>query len=159
MLPLQEAPVPSLIKELRSYMLHGIAEKNRRRKGCHGGSLGTPRKKTWQVWPQTPKDGTSAGGGGRVRHGWAIKPSTQYTIKLIDGKVRYSTDMGANFCHVHRMKLDTSIMSCIPSGTPMWNADISSFIHKTIVINMDVVGLSSFMTVHWPETNNDSYHE
>ena len=46
-------------------------------------------------------------------------PSTQYTIKLIDGEVWYSTDTGACFCHVHRVKPDVSKMSCIPSGTPM----------------------------------------
>ena len=61
--------------------------------------------------------------------------------------------MGASFCRGHGMKPDVSKMSYIPSGTPKWNADISSFIHKAIVVNMDVVELNSFVTVHRPENN------
>ena len=65
------------------------------------------RRAWWDTVPEVKKSQT-----------W-LSDSTQYTIKLIEGEVWYSTDMGASFCHGHRVQPDVSKMSCIPSGTPM----------------------------------------
>ena len=49
--------------------------------------------------------------------------------------------MGANFCHVSRIRPDDRGMPCVTS----------SFIVRAIVMNIDATGLNSFITVHWPE--------
>ena len=59
--------------------------------------------------------------------------------------------MGANFCHVSRIRPDDSGMPCVTSGTQKWNGAIPSFIVRAIVISIDATGLNNFITVHWPE--------
>lgn len=59
--------------------------------------------------------------------------------------------MGANFCHVSRIRPDDRGMPCVTSGTQKWNGAIPSFIVRAIVMNIDATGLNSFITVHWPE--------
>lgn len=59
--------------------------------------------------------------------------------------------MGANFCHVSRIRPDDRGMPCVTSGTQKWNGAIPSFMVRAIVMNIDATGLNSFITVHWPE--------
>ena len=59
--------------------------------------------------------------------------------------------MGANFCHVSRIRPDDRGMPCVTSGTQKWNGAIPNFIVRAIVMNIDATGLNSFITVHWPE--------
>lgn len=59
--------------------------------------------------------------------------------------------MGANFCHVSRIRPDDRGIPCVTSGTQKWNGAIPSFMVRAIVMSMDAIGLNSFITVHWPE--------
>lgn len=38
-------------------------------------------------------------------------------FRLIDGRVWYSTDMGASFCHVNKIRPEDRGMPCVTSGT------------------------------------------
>lgn len=50
--------------------------------------------------------------------------------------------MGANFCHVSRIRPDDRGMPCVTSGTQKWNGAIPSFIVRAIVMNIDATGLN-----------------
>ena len=60
-------------------------------------------------------------------------------------------DMGASFCQVSKIRPDDKEMPCATFGTQKWNGAIPSFMVRAIVMSMDAVGLSNFITVHWPE--------
>ena len=59
--------------------------------------------------------------------------------------------MGANFCHVSRIRPDDNGMPCVTSGTQKWNGAIPNFMARAIVMSINATGLNSFITVHWPE--------
>lgn len=71
--------------------------------------------------------------------------------RLMEGAIWYRTDIGASFCHVSRIRPDTSGMPWVTSGTQKWNGESPSFMMRADVIMMDAVGLKIFVIVHWLE--------
>ena len=56
--------------------------------------------------------------------------------------------MGANFCHVSRIRPDDNGMPCVTSVTQTWNGAIPNFMVRAIAMSIDATGLNNFITVH-----------
>ena len=65
----------------------------------------------------------------------------------MDGEIWQSTDIGASFCNVSRIRLEDREMPRVTSGTQKWNGAIPSFIVRAIVMSIEAIGLNNFITV------------
>ena len=56
-------------------------------------------------------------------------------------------------CSVNSIGLAVHGVTCVTSGTEMWNGERPNFMTRAIVMMVDAVGLKMFVIhcVHWPE--------